>query len=359
MTDGRVTDGRATETRAAAKRAFLDAAGWGGARLSPLAGDASNRRYERVAGGPGGAAAVLMDAPAERGEDIRPFLAVAAHLGDLGFSAPEVFEADAGTGFALIEDLGDDLFARVAADAPAREAEIYAAAVDCLVALRAAPPASVGWRSVEVAIGPYDEAVLVREASLAIDWWAPHAGARLPADAAAEFAGLIAAATAGAERGAGGVLTLRDYHAENLLWLPGRDGLRRVGMLDFQDALAGAPAYDLVSLLEDARRDTGAALREAMIARYVAGAGFAAADAAAFRESYAALGAQRNLKIVGIFARLCVRDGKPAYPAMIPRVWGHLDRDLAHPALAPLRRFVERWIPAPTADALSRVRAAA
>lgn len=344
-----------SDDRAAAKAAFLTHVGWGGAALTPLAGDASNRRYERVVGGPGGAAAVLMDSPAEKGEDIRPFLAIAAHLSGLGFGAPGIIEADVKTGFALIEDLGDDLFARLAARDPAMEAPIYEAAVDCLVALHASlAPKAARWRDVEVAVPPYDQAVLLREASLALDWWVPNAGLSPSADAAAEFAALISAATAGVT--GSDVLTLRDYHAENLLWLPEREGLRRVGMLDFQDALAGAPAYDLVSLLEDARRDTSEAMREAMLARYIAGA--RVDDETEFRRTYAALGAQRNLKIVGIFARLAIRDGKPAYPAMIPRVWDHLMCDLAHPALAELRRFVDRWIPAPTPETLARVRAA-
>lgn len=343
--------------RVDAKRDFLAAAGWGDARLSPLAGDASNRRYERAAGGPGGACAVLMDSPPEKGEDIRPFLTVAAELAALGFSAPEIFEADPETGFALIEDLGDDLFARVAARAPAKEAALYAGAIDCLAALHASPlKPLVRWRQVETEIAPYDEAVLTREAMLALDWWAPGAGGAPGDDCAAEFRALVRAATARAAAGPP-VLTLRDYHAENLLWLPDREGLRRVGMLDFQDALAGAPAYDLVSLLEDARRDTTPELREAMLARYLTA--HHPDDPAAFREDYAALGAQRNLKIVGIFARLGVRDGKAAYVDLIPRVWAHLERDLAAPALAPLRAFVDRWIPGPTPEALTRVRAAA
>lgn len=328
--------------RAARKRAFLDAAGWRGAALAPLAGDASNRRYERVSDR--ARRAVLMDAPAERGEDIRPFLAVGAWLRGLGLSAPDVFAADEGAGFALLEDLGDALFARVCAAEPALEAELYAAAVDLLPAL-APPPA---------AAPPYDEAVLVREAMLALDWWAAGATGAAPSEGLrAEFAGRVAdacAAVAGDRR----AFALRDYHAENLIWLPERRGAARVGLLDFQDALAGHPAYDLVSLLEDARRDTEPALRAAMLARRIDATG---EDPEAFRAAHAALGAQRNLKIVGIFARLRLRDGKPQYLDLIPRVWAHLGRDLEHPALARLAGFVAAHVPPPTPAALARVRA--
>lgn len=340
-----------TAEREAIKRAFLEREGWRAARLSPLAGDASNRRYERVASG--ARRAVLMDAPAERGEDIARFLAFTAHLRALGLSAPEIYAADTAAGLALIEDLGDALFVRVAAARPEVEAELYAAAVDLLPRL-AAPPATASYEGTEARIGPYDGAALEREAMLALDWWAQGAGADVTPGLKAEFAGLIGAACAPVA-GLRGHLVLRDYHAENLIWLPARRGAARVGLLDYQDALAGAPAYDLVSLLEDARRDTAPALRAAMIARYLAASG---ADEETFRAGYAALGAQRNLKIIGIFARLWLRDGKPHYLGLIARVWAHLAHDLAHPALAPLAAFVARHVPAPDAAALARVRAA-
>ena len=343
-------------SRGAAKSAFLAAAGWGGAALSPLAGDASNRRYERLANGPGGRHAVLMDAPAERGEDISIFLAFTGLLRDMGFSAPEVLEADIAAGFAIIEDLGDALYARVAAASPDIEAALYEAAVDLLAAMHAAPPPELAQGSgASVAVQPYDGAVLRREARLALDWWRKAATGEAPGDdLLAEYDALIDTACADVE-GDRSALVLRDYHAENLLWLPDRRGHRRVGLLDYQDALLGSPAYDLVSLLEDARRDTSDDLQAAMLDRYIARTG---ADDRAFRASYAALGAQRNLKIIGIFARLHLRDGKPAYLELIPRVWAHLQRDLAHPALAPLADFVVRTIPAPDPAALGRIRVA-
>ncbi|TVQ55843.1 MAG: aminoglycoside phosphotransferase [Rhodobacteraceae bacterium] len=336
---------------------FLARAGWGAARVSPLAGDASPRRYHRAHGADG--RAVLMDADPATGEDVRPFAALTGLLRARGFSAPEVLAADLTGGFLLLEDLGDALYARVCAADPPAEGALYAAAVDLLGALHAEPPPAAaegaGWRH---PIPPYDAATLLREARLAVDWWAPAAGFPLPDDALAEYDALVAAACApvAEDRSA---LVLRDYHAENLLWLPEREGVARVGLLDYQDALAGSPAYDLISLLEDARRDTSSDLRAAMTARYV---GAARArdprfDVEGFSLGCAALAAQRNLKIVGIFARLARRDGKPGYLKLIPRVWAHLRRDLAHPALAPLARFVERRLPAPDAVALARAAA--
>ncbi|MFQ5567270.1 MAG: aminoglycoside phosphotransferase family protein, partial [Paracoccaceae bacterium] len=218
-------------------------------------------------------------------------------------------------------------------------------------------PAALGPGDCRLELPPYDAAVLAREAALAREWWLPAAaGATPPPDLAAEFDGLIAGATSAVEP-VRDVLVLRDYHADNLIWLPGRKGVARAGLLDYQDALAGHAAYDLMSLLEDARRDTSAELREAMIGRYLEQR--PELDGEAFRAAYAALGAQRNLKIVGIFARLAIRDGKPRYLDLIPRVWGHLMRDLAHPALAPLAGWVARHLPAPEPAALARVAARA
>lgn len=329
--------------RDAAIRDFYTAAGWGAAGVAPLAGDASNRRYLRL-GAPGGATAVLMDAPPDRGEDVRPFLAVTDWLRGLGLSAPRIMAADPDQGLLLIEDLGDALFARVAG---ADEASLYAAAVDLLVDLvQAGPPARLGGGTAAA----YDGAVLAREAALAVEWYRPGVlGTPTPADLAADYAAVLGQATAGIAP-ARDVLVLRDYHAENLIWLPDRVGAARVGLLDYQDALVGHAAYDLVSLLEDARRDVAPALAEAMLARHLARSG---ADPVAFRAGYAALGAQRNLKIIGIFARLARRDGKPRYLDLIPRVWRHLMHDLAHPDLAALRAWVRAHLPPPEPAALA------
>ncbi|MEM6489628.1 MAG: phosphotransferase [Pseudomonadota bacterium] len=346
---------------------FLAAHGAAGRPVHPLAGDASKRRYLRVGGddvggnggghggghggGNGRESLVLMDAPRPDNESMAVFVAVTDWLRARGLSAPRVLAADLDRGLLLLEDLGDHLFARVLASAGADEPALYAAAVDLLpaVALDGAAAAPAG-------CGCYDAAALLAEARLATDWYARGAGAPLTPDALAEYDALVDAAMA-PYAGAAQVLVLRDYHAENLLWLPSRAGEARVGLLDYQDALVGHPAYDLVSLLEDARRDVPPALAEAMLAR--ATARLAVGERAGFRAAYAAFGAQRNLKIVGIFARLALRDGKPRYLALIPRVWGHLQGDLAAPGLAPLAAFVARWLPAPTPPVLAAIAARA
>ena len=321
---------------------FVQSTGWGAAEIGPLAGDASNRRYLRL--NRDGEPAVLMDAPVEKGEDVRPFIEITEALRGRGLSAPNVLAQDEAQGFLLLEDLGDALYARRCADDPNLELPLYESAVDLLASLRAKPTDDVPI---------YDAAVLEREAALLTDWWVPAAGGDLSSDLRAEYLALMMGATRDVEADRS-ALVLRDYHAENLIWLPDRVGTARVGLLDYQDALLGHPAYDLVSLLEDARRDLSPGLAEAMIERFV----MARPDlnAEAFRAGYDALGAQRNAKIVGIFARLCQRDGKPHYVDMIPRVWAHFMRDLSAPHLSGLRAFVEKNVPEPTVETLARAR---
>jgi hypothetical protein len=328
--------------RAALAARFLDGAGWGGALRAPLAGDASGRRYERLSRCDG--SAVLMDAPPETGEDVRPFLAVARHLAALGFSAPAILAADEAAGLLLLEDFGDDLFARLCARAPAREAPLYAAAAEFLAALHRHPAPSFA--------PPFDAAAMAPQIAPLFDFYLPGAGPR-PADAfRADFIAALREALAYYDAPSP-VLVLRDFHAENLLWLPARKGDARIGLLDFQDAKAGHPAYDLASLLADARRDVSEAAREGAIRAYLDASG---ADPEDFAAALALQGVQRNLRILGIFARLASVAGKPRYLDFMPRVWGHLSRDLAHPALAGLRSFAEK-LPPPGAGLLERLRA--
>lgn len=310
---------------------FLARSGWADADILPLAGDASFRRYFRVV--QGGRTAVLMDAPPEH-EDSRPFLAIAAHLRGLGFSAPDVLAKDLDKGLILLEDFGDARVNPLLEREPGLERGIYERAIDLLAELHRSPPGNVP---------AYDAAVLHREAGLLTEWYAPALGVAVdaPAFATAWEEALDPVLEQTARRP---VLVLRDYHADNLMWLPDREGIRALGLLDFQDGLAGHPAYDLVSLLQDARRDVAPELEEAMIRRYVVAAGVADADA--FRAAYEVLGAQRNTKILGIFTRLWKRDGKPGYLAFQPRVWGCLDRNLAHPALVPVRQWFDANLPA-------------
>jgi N-acetylmuramate 1-kinase len=310
--------------------AFLASAGWGGAQVLPLAGDASFRRYFRVIEplhGRSGRRAVLMDAPPAH-EDVRPFLSVADLLLQSGFSAPRILARDLAQGFLLIEDFGDRLMGPVLIAEPAIEQPTYALAVDLLGELHA--------RSRPDSLPAYDRAALAREVLLFPDWYAKAAGIAVDQDAYlaawdAVWANVLA------ETAAGPVVTLRDYHAENLMLLD-RPGVQALGLLDFQDALAGHPAYDLVSLLQDARRDVPAPLEEAMLARFGA--------SPAFRASYEVLGAQRNAKILGIFVRLRDRDGRSGYVERLPRVWGYLDRNLSHPALGPLKAWFDSNVPA-------------
>lgn len=313
----------------AAAPAFLAAHGWEGAEILPLAGDASFRRYFRVRDA-SGETAVLMDAPPEH-EDVGPFLTVAGHLLDRGFRPPRPLAVDRDLGLLLLEDFGDDRVGPLLVREPALERPIYENAVDTLAELARAP-APAG-------LPPYDEPVMEREVLLFPQWYLPALGCEadeggfLQAWRAAWFE--VAEAVGGAP-----VMVLRDYHADNLMvTAPGEP----LGLLDFQDALAGHPAYDLVSLLQDARRDVPAELETSMFDRFCEATSIADRDR--FRAHYEILGAQRNTKILGIFTRLWKRDGKPQYRALQPRVWGHLERNLAHPALAPVRAWFDAAVP--------------
>ena len=318
-------------------RSFLRTTDWRNSEPVLLAGDASNRTYFRVQEA-NGTCAVIMDAPPEKGEDIRPFIDVTQRLRLSGFSAPNIYASDPEHGFLILEDLGDDLFAQVLRTDTTQETEFYQTAVDLLVELHTAPETSSG-------LAPYDQATCLREAQLITNWYLPAASGPVSQDCDAEYADVISTLCADLMPDQP-VLVMRDYHAENLLWLPGRPALERIGLLDYQDALAGHPAYDLVSLLEDARRDISATLQADMLAHYITTSGVAADS---FRRAYAILGAQRNLKILGIFARLSKRDHKPIYIDHMPRVWGYLQNDLLHPALADLKSWVDQYLPEPTA----------
>ena len=321
--------------RQAAVADFLAASGWGGTAPSLLAADASFRRYYRLTDGD--RRAVLMDAPPPH-EDVRPYVAVAEMLRGHGLSAPEIFAEDREQGILLIEDFGDDTYTRLLARG-ADESELYALAIDTLIALQRAVTTAPS-------LPPYDEDVLLREAGLLTEWYMPSVlGASLPPALDEEYRALWRDVLPLAAQPAP-TLVLRDYHVDNLMLLAGRAGVQGCGLLDFQDALSGPASYDLVSLLEDARRDVPPALREAMIERYLAA--FPALDPAAFRRSTAILAAQRNVKIIGIFTRLWLRDGKPRYLDHIPRVWRLLEGDLREPALRPIAVWLDRHLPAAT-----------
>ena len=304
---------------------FLDTAGWADAAIDPIPGDASFRRYFRIRVGE--RRAMLMHAPPPH-EDPRPFLDVAHWLTAHGQRAPEIFAEDAARGWVLREDFGEDRMRDWLDANPGGEEASYAEAIDALVRLHAQPPGP---------FAPYDMQVYQREAGLLTEWYCPAMG--LVVDDAGYRAAWDAALAPMLARQDPGVTVLRDYHAENIMLLsPAPYGGGAQGLIDFQDALVGHPAYDLVSLLQDARRGVSAQLERQMLDRYIAATGVGAE----FEADYARLGAQRNAKIVGIFTRLWKRDGKQRYLAYIPRVWEAMERDLAHPALEP----VEAWFAA-------------
>lgn len=309
--------------------AFLADHGWEGAAILPLAGDASFRRYFRVVHE--GRTAVLMDAPPTH-EDLGPFLAIAEHLGALGLSSPQSYAVDRAGGLLLLEDFGDRLVGPLLREGAAEEAPIYRDAITLLARLAEQP--------VPAGLAPYDMAVMRREVALFPEWYASALGFDIDLEGWTKAWDAVLARVAAPEHP---VLVLRDYHVDNIILLE-RSGLRRLGLLDFQDALAGHPAYDLVSLLQDARRDVAPALEAEMLTAYAQEAGIE--DVETFRADYEILGAQRNTKILGIFTRLWKRDGKRTYLPMQPRVWGYLERNLAHPALAPVAEWFVDNVPA-------------
>ncbi|KUR70742.1 aminoglycoside phosphotransferase [Novosphingobium fuchskuhlense] len=311
---------------------FLVAAGWADAAVEPIPGDASARRYFRLR--KSDQTAMLMHAPPP-GEDPEPFLRAARWLDANGLRAPEIYAEDSAKGFVLLQDFGEVRMREYLDAWPQDEREVYTHAVGALLQLHRLPA------------GPftlYSLAEYQREARLFVEWYCPAQG--LSVDLAGWTQAWEQVLGPLLSRQRPGVTVLRDYHAENIM-LEG--GLDRQGLLDFQDALVGHAAYDLVSLLQDARRDVDPALEEEMLAHYIAASG---ADRH-FAEDYARLGAQRNAKIVGIFVRLWRRDGKPRYLDYIPRVWSLLERDLAHPALAPVAGWFDANIPAELRDPAS------
>jgi aminoglycoside/choline kinase family phosphotransferase len=328
-------------TRTEQAASFLAGAGWADAGRTPLAGDASARSYQRLT--KGARRAVLMDAPPDRGEDTGRFSRMARWLRQRGYSAPDILAEDSASGFLLLEDLGDDLFARLILKDRRVEEDLYMAAVDFLVDLHGHPTPPF--------VAPLDGPALADLTTLTPKWYLPGVGTTVN-DHAEALPGIISDlySRIAAEEA---VTSLRDFHAENLIWLPQRRGIARVGLLDFQDAVAAHPAYDLVSLLQDARRDVPAPLETTMITRYVTATGV---DEGEFHPAYALLGAQRALRIIGVFARLTLHFGKPHYLAYLPRVWGYLQRNLAHPALSTLNDAVRAGLPDPTPERIQRMK---
>jgi aminoglycoside/choline kinase family phosphotransferase len=309
---------------------FLAQHGWAGAEILPLAGDASFRRYFRVRHQD--RVAVLMDAPPPH-EDPRPFVAVAEWLTGIGLSAPDILARDLERGLLLLSDLGNDRLREALDAAPDRERELYEVATNVLVHLHRHPP--------KPGLSPHGLEQWLDELMLFPDWYCPAVGLDVDVEAYRASWSLVLGPVNG--DGLGPVTVLRDYHAENIMLLSGRGGVAHVGLLDFQDALAGHPAYDLCSVLEDARRDVSPQIERAMIDRYIAATGV---YRALFERAYWTLAAQRNTRILGVFTRLWKRDGKPHYRAFQPRMWGLLERDLAQPGLEAVRAWFDANVPA-------------
>jgi tRNA threonylcarbamoyl adenosine modification protein YjeE len=347
--------------RIAAIRTFLDEAGFKEAERRRLQGDASTRSYERLV--LDGSGYVLMNSPrrpdgppihngrpysaiAHLAEDVRAFMALSGGLRELGFSAPAIYYADSEKGLLIIEDFGDD--AIVEGDPPGPIQERYETAVEVLVALhgRELPEVLPVSPHVEYRIPRYDTDAFLIEAELLIDWYLPRMNAAISPATRGAFTALWRDALQPAIE-APPTWVLRDFHSPNLLWLEEREDIARLGLLDFQDAVLGPAAYDLASLLQDARVDVPEALEIALLGRYAglrreADQNF---DTTLFVKVYATVAAQRATKILGIFARLDMRDGKPQYLRHMPRIWGYLQRSLAHPALAPLRAWYATHVP--------------
>ena len=348
--------------RVNALRRFLEAHGFGAAARRRIQGDASTRAYERLT--LNGATYILMNSPkrpdgppvrdgkpysqiAHLAEDVTPFIAMANALRARGLSAPAILAADRAAGLLVLEDLGTAQV--VAGEPPAPIEERYATAVDVLASLHGhqLPETLPVEPGVDYALPRYDMEALLIEVELLPDWYLPKLGAKISDARRDQYMTLWRDALLPmVEAPANWVL--RDFHSPNLLWLPEREGITRIGLLDFQDALLGHPAYDVASLLLDARVDVPEAMEIALLSRYTRArmAGDSAFDPPAFVRAYATLGAQRASKILGIFARLDRRDGKPQYLRHLPRVWGYLQRSLAHPALAPLAGWYRANVPA-------------
>ncbi len=321
-------------SRAPDAAAFLKPHRYAAHDFVPLAQDVSTRRYHRAPD----RGVLLMQADAQSHTLFAAISNMTRWLSDLQLSVPRILDADPKTGLMLIEDFGDDLYADVIASTPARESALYEAAVEVLARIHsAAPPA----------LPSYDRAFIAQELEIAFDFYAP-----LAADGRAAFLGAFDEALEACGP-LESVTVLRDFHAQNLFWLPDRAGLSRVGLIDFQDARLGHPAYDFVSFVTDARRDVSAELRRPLARKLAQACGY---EIDAFEQAAALFSAQRNLKILGIFARLAITRNRTSHLPLCGRVWGHLQDDLGHPALAEIARLVAQHIPAPDARQLAAIK---
>ena len=320
--------------RALEIEAFLDKASWSKAKRTPLAGDAGNRRYERLAD-PIQGNAILMDAEPKLGEDIRPFLKIAQHLSDCEISSPEIFSHDISLGLILMQDFGDELLYKVANETPYLELPLYRLAIDALRKLHKSPPPAE--------VSDYLAPEMAKASAITLSWYCDEVLSKAIGVEVANCLGLLDWSNP--------VLVLRDYHAQNLVYRHEQTGIAQVGVLDFQDAQLGHPLYDAASLIRDARRSLDASsvgiLLKELAENYNRNDDF--------KYAFSALSAQRNLRVLGVFSRLCLRDGKPNYLNLIPHVWKNLWKDLSHPHLSDLSSVCEK-LPTPSPEFLEGLR---
>ena len=314
---------------------FLQQHGWDKAKRGPLAGDASFRKYDRLEDQRG--RVVLMDAPPPQ-EDVRPFVRIARHLFKQGFSVPKVLAEDAAAGLLLLEDLGDSTYTQLLAQSHDERA-LYTLATDTLIALHRLPEN----QAVPSGVKPYDTSRLLDEVGRLQEWYMPLLHAPALSSQTIDGYNSIWQALLPLAWKAPTSLVLFDYHVDNLLLLPERSGIKACGLLDFQDAVAGPVTYDLMSLLEDARRDVNPALIAEMKQRYLSA--FPSVTPEDFELSWAVMAAQRHVRVIGTFARLKLRDGKPHYLQHMPRLWRYMDQCLAHPALSDLKNWFDAHVP--------------
>lgn len=316
---------------------FLQNAGLNQIQRLPLKSDASFRRYERIIKNEG-SSLIFMDAPPEK-EETKPFIKVANYLNEVGLSAPHIYQSDTDNGFILLEDFGDNLYEKILSDkaeTSVTEEELYEAAVDALIHLHKSPID-------KIQLDFYDDTMQIKESMRFIDWYVSILnGENLSKKVIDEYV-IILKHLIDTTKAANNVVVLRDYHAENLIWLKDRQGFKKAGLLDFQDAVIGSPAYDLVSLLEDARREISPQLADKMIARYLKA--FPHYNYKDFLANYAICGIQRNLKIVGFCAAQASKHKNPYYLSLLPRVWRYINNDLKHPLLLPMKTWLNKVVP--------------
>lgn len=323
---------------------FLSQSSWKNAKRTSIQGDASRRQYERLTCSMKGTS-ILMDAPPEHGEDVKPFVKVCKYFQKIGLSVPKIYESDISNGFLILEDFGENLFSKMLINKPNNELEFYINATDNLIRLYHSTPLK--------GLDVYNCSDMVNKSLLALDWYLEYGLTEPPnVTLKTEFYKLLNASLINI-MSTPHIMVHRDFHAENLIWLNHRKGYQRVGILDFQDTMLGHPAYDLASLLNDIRREVNPEIKRKCLEHYLLNTKLNVED---FEHGFSVCSAQRNLRILGVFTRLSVRDNKKGYLTFIPRIWRKLIEDLQHPALGDLNSLIRDFFPEPNNDVIQRIK---